>query len=165
MKTELIRILTTSLLCGLIDLMTPPGEREGLRRAVRLLTGLFLLSVMLAPLLRLGTALDLSGFVGWVREREQQAEEEYARMMEEKLTLCTLEQLEEGVYDLLSRRLGIAREDVTVAIETVGSGETLAVSHIRILVRGGAILQDPRQIEALVEEAVGCVCTVAVGYD
>ena len=161
MKQELIRVLTVSLLCGLIDLLTPAGEREGLRRAVRLLTGLFLLSVMLTPFLRLGGGVDLSDLIASVRQMEREAQEEYERMMEEKLTVSTAAQLEEDLYELLTRRLGLGRENVTVRIETAGEGAEWRVDHIRVLLRGEAILRDPRRVEALIEEAVGCPCTAA----
>ena len=59
MREILIRILTVSLLCGLLELMTPAGEREGLRRAVRLLSALFLLTVLSEPLIALGAAVLL----------------------------------------------------------------------------------------------------------
>ena len=77
MRELLIRVLTVSTLCGLAELMTPAGERDGLRRAVRLLSALFLLSVLLAPLsglLERASGIDLGQLA---EQMEEQARREY----------------------------------------------------------------------------------------
>lgn len=163
MREFVLRVLTVALLCGLIEQLTPAGEREGLRRAVRLLSGLFVLICIFTPISRIDGEAFPSRLGAWAREMEHDAQTEYEALMEEKLTLGTTVQLEEALYELLERRLGIARSDCTVRVEAVREGETLVLSHVRVCVWGKAMLADPRTIEALVEERMDCPCTVAVG--
>ncbi len=163
MREFVLRILTLSLLCGLIEQLTPAGEREGLRRAVRLLAGLFVLICMLTPLSRVdGTAL-LTRIGAWARELEQDAQTEYEKLMEEKLTVGTTAQLEEELYGLLERQLDISRTECTVQIKTDREGDALLLSHVWVTVQGKAVLTDPRAIETLIEERLECPCTVAIG--
>lgn len=163
MREVLTKLMAVSLLCGMIEMLTPAGEREGLRRGVRLLAGLFLLSVMLTSLSRTDPLAWLQGLGEWARAAEQEAQQELEMQMEEKLTAGTLAQLEEEIYDLLERRLNVAREDCTVTPETARGDEGTELVHIRISLRGRAVMVDPRQIESLLEEAVGCPCTVSWG--
>ena len=163
MREILTKLLTVSLLCGMIEMLTPAGEREGLRRGVRLLTGLFLLSVMLTPLSRADPSVWLRGLGEWARAAEQEAQRELEIQMEEKLTAGTLAQLEEEIYDLLARRMQLSREHCTVTLEMAQGAEGLELVHIRLSLRGSAVMTDPRQIESLLEETVGCPCTVFWG--
>ena len=163
MRELLIKLMSVSLLCGMIEMLTPAGEREGLRRGVRLLTGLFLLSVMLTPLARADPRAWLREWGEWARAAEREAEQELEARMTEKLTAGTLAQLQEEIYDLLERRMAVAREDCTVMMETAQGAEGIELVHIRISLRSKAVMKDPRQIESLIEETVGCACTVSWG--
>ena len=158
MKELLIRVLTATLLCGLLEMLTPVGEREGLRRAVRLLCSLFLLTTLLDPLARLGALLQEADLGLWAQQMEESTVREYGDLMEEKLTSGAVAQLQEDLYDLLARELGLAREDCRMTLETATDDDGL-----RIDLRGTAALIDPRQIEALISEAVGCPCIVSLG--
>ena len=162
MREFVLRILTISLLCGLIEQLTPAGEREGLRRSVRLLAGLFVLICMLTPLSRLDGAAIFARIGAWAREMEQTAQTEYEALMEEKLTLGSTAQLEEELYGLLERRLDLSRSDCTVRVETAREGDALVLAHVWVSVRGRAVLTDPRAIQTLIEERLECPCTVAI---
>jgi len=70
MKQYLLNILTLSLACGLLDMLTPAGEREGLRRVVRLLAGLCLLCIMIRPLTDLRDAVLSLDLGAWARGAE-----------------------------------------------------------------------------------------------
>ena len=163
MRELLMRVLTVSLLCGLLELMTPVGEREGLRRAVRLLSALFLLGVLLQPLSSIGEAIFRLDLGSPARQWETESGAKYEDWMEEKLTAATSAQLEEDLYALLESELGVSREDCRITVGTESDGEGLRVSHVWIALRGEAVLIDPRRIETRVTEAVGCPCTVSLG--
>ena len=162
MQGYLLQILTVSFLCGLVEMLAPLGEREGLRRAVRLVAALCLLTGMLAPLREARELLAVFDLGAWAREREAEAEADYEELMREKLTAVGEGELREGLYALLESRFGIAREDCEVSFSWA-AGEHLAVEHVWLTLRGQALMVDPRQIEQTVGEAVGCGCTVSVG--
>lgn len=163
MKQYLLNILTLSLACGLLDMLTPAGEREGLRRGVRLLAGLCLLCVMIRPLTDLRDAVLSLDLGAWARGAEHEAETEYERLMEQKLTAVSRAQLHEDVLTLLCEQLGIARENCTLTLEMDDTAQTLTVRRVWIVLHGSAVLRDPREISAAVEAALGCECIVSVG--
>lgn len=165
MKHYLIQILTFSLLCSLIEHLTPAGEREGLRRAVRLLTALCMLCLMIAPLREAGdffTSFDLGA---WARETEQQSQARYEALMEQKLTAVTREQLRAELLTMLSEQFDIGADDCTLTVEFDDgeSTEGVTVRQVWISLHGKAVLRDPRAVEAAVTSALGCPCTVSVG--
>ena len=162
MQGYLVQILIMSFLCGLVEMLSPLGEREGLRRAVRLLSALCLLTVMLAPLREVSGMLAVPDLGAWAREREAEAEADYEELMREKLTAVGEGELREALYALLASRFGIDRADCAVSFSWA-AGESLAVEHVWLALRGRAVTVDPRQVEAAVSEAVGCGCTVSVG--
>lgn len=163
MKQYLINILTLSLACGLLDMLTPAGEREGLRRGVRLLAGLCLLCVMIRPLTELSDAVEGIDLGSWARGLEREAETEYERLMEEKLTAVSQAQLREELLTMLSEQFDIGREDCTLTVEFDDAAQTLTVRRVWIALHGKAVLRDPRAIETAVEGVLGCECTVSVG--
>lgn len=162
MQGYLLQILTVSFLCGLVEMLAPMGEREGLRRAVRLAAALCLLALMFAPLREARELLSVFDLGAWAREREAEAEADYEQLMREKLTAVGEGELREALYALLNSRFGIAREDCEIRFAWE-AGESLAVSHVWLSLRGRAVMVDPRQVEQTVGEAVGCGCTVSVG--
>ena len=163
MKQYLINILTLSLACGLLDMLTPAGEREGLRRGVRLLAGLCLLCVMVRPLNDLRDAISSFDLGAWARGMEREAETEYERLMEQKLTAVSREQLRGELLTMLEEQFGIGRDDCTLTVEFDDAAQTLTVRRVWIALHGKAVLSDPRPIEAAVEGVLGCECTVSVG--
>lgn len=163
MQGYLIQILTVSLLCGLIETLAPAGEREGLRRAVRLVTALCLLCLMVAPLREARERLRSFDLGGWAREMEEGGSEELERLMEEKLSAVTREQLESELYRLLDGQFGISRQDCSLTVGLEEEDGVLTVREVWIALRGRAVLRDPRAIEAAVEEAWQCGCTVSIG--
>ena len=162
MQGYLLQILTVSFLCGLVEMLVPLGEREGLRRAVRLVAALCLLTGMLAPLREVSGRLSMPDLGAWARGWEAEAEADYEELMREKLTAVGEGELRPAIHALLRSRFGIAPEDCEVSFSWE-AGESLAVSHVWIAVRGQAVMVDPRAIEAAIGEAVGCGCTVSVG--
>lgn len=163
MKQYLLNILTLSLACGLLDLLTPAGEREGLRRGVRLLAGLCLLCVMIRPLTDLRDAIGEIDLGSWARGMERDAETEYERLMEEKLTAVSKEQLREELLTMLAEQFDIGCEDCTLTFEFDDAAQTLTVRRVWVALHGKAVLRDPRTVEAAVEGTLGCECTVSVG--
>lgn len=163
MQAYLMQILTMSLLCGLIEQLSPAGEREGLRRAVRLVTAICLLCLMVAPLRQAGACLTSFDLGAWARERESEAQEEYEGLMEEKLGAVSQERLRVELLTMLEEQFEIGTEDCTLTVVFDESAETTTVREVWISLHGKAVLRDPRTVEAAVEAVLGCPCTVSVG--
>lgn len=156
MQVYVIRILTMSLLCSLVEMLAPIGEREGLRRMVRLAAALCLLCLMIEPLREVRDALKAFDLGAWAAGMEREAEEDYARLMEEKLTAVSREQVETIVGELLEEKFAVSGEECTVTVDWESK-------RVWISLRGRALLRDPREIEAAIEERLACSCTVSAG--
>lgn len=163
MNTYLLQILTLALLCGLLEMLVPAGERDGLRRSVRLLAGLCLLCLMLTPLREAREFFSFSDLHLWAEEMEKQTQQDYERLMTEKLTAVTAAQVEEEIYDMLCDRFDLSREMCKVTLAFDSGPERLAVRQVWVSLRGTAVLLDPRQIETAVTAVLDCPCTVSVG--
>lgn len=163
MREYLLRIVTVALVVGLCDLLVPAGEREGLRRAVRLVAGLCILCILVAPFAQLNTTLSESDPRRWLEAMEAQAQASYEERMKEKLTAATAEGWRQALSEMLGERFDIREEDMTWHIEWEEESETLRARHIALGLRGRAIFCDPRKVEAAVEEVAGCTCTVSLG--
>ena len=163
MQAYLIRIFTMSLLCGLAESLSPAGEREGLRRAVRLLTALCLLCLMIAPLHGMRDEIGTFDLGALVQGMEGDGREELEQLMEEKLSVVTCEQWKADLRYMLCEQFGIDGEDYTLTVDWEEENNTVTVHGVWIELRGKAVLCDPRTIEAAVENAWQCPCTVSVG--
>lgn len=163
MKAYLIQIVTMSLLCGLVEMLIPAGEREGLRRSVRLLTALCLMCLMISPLRETREFFRSLNLGTWARGVEGEAQEEYERMMEQKLSAATREQLCEELYVMLDEQFDISRADCTLTVDFEEGDEALKVRQVWIALHGKAVLRDPRTIETAVSGILNCPCTVSVG--
>ena len=162
MSAYVIRILTMSLLCSLVEILSPAGEREGLQRAVRLTAALCLLTLMITPLRELREFAQVWDLGAWAAGLEREAEEDYERLMEEKLTAVGSEQVAAAVNDLLASSFGIDPSLCTVTVECE-EGDTFAVRCVWISLRGRAALRDPREIEYAIRSQLGYACAVSVG--
>ncbi len=163
MKEYILGIVTFALAVGLCDLLVPAGEREGLRRAVRLVAGLCLLCLLIAPFGEIKATLSEWDPRHWIEKLEQEAQQSYEEQMKEKLTAATAEGWRQGLSELLTELFGLREQDMTWQIEWEMGGESLRARHIYLSLRGKAVFCDPREIEAAVQEAAGCECTVSLG--
>lgn len=163
MQAYLIRILTLSCLCGLAEQLTPAGEREGLRRSVRLLTALCLLSLAVSPLWQVRDALGGWDPAAWARTPEGDGQAAYEARMAEKWQTAAEGQLCEELCALLAERFDVAAEDLSVTLSWTEEAGARQLSGVWIALRGGAVLRDPRAIEETVEALLSCPCTVSVG--
>lgn len=163
MKQYLLNILTLALCCGVLDLLAPAGERDGLRRGVRLLAGLCVLCLTIRPVATLRHTMDGLDLGAWFAAQEQTAQSEYEQLMAQKLTAVSREQLREQLAAHLCGTLGLPREEFSLTFDWSEDGAAAQPAQVWVTLHGGAILCDPRVVETAVESAVGCPCTVSVG--
>ena len=154
-------LLSLAVCCAAVELLTPSGEGGGVAGHVRFMSGLCLLCVLVTPLTQLlvdGSLADrMEGAINdWLDEGER-AQEEYSDRWEEQLEEMDAVYAEACLASLLQQKFEIAAEDLTVRVETDGTGET--ISAVRIGLSGRAVWINTHEMEAYIEEMLGCECT------
>ena len=161
MKAYLMSILGASLIAGIVESALPEG---GFKKAMRTLTSLLLLCVILSPAREVTLSDDdlwewLEGLAG----EEEELYESYESIQNEGLLSMGQKHVEEGLAALLGERFGVDPQSLGVSVVCEGRGESIRVVQVEIELYGKAIFCDPHAIEALVGELLDCECRVFVG--
>lgn len=152
MTAYLLTLFGASLAVALVDLLVP--ERG--RRAMRLISALFLLCVLSAPLPRAFRALrDYTQEDGLLDEREG-----YEKQLQEAMDTASRTYFARTLTDLLTERFEFAEGTLRCAIEWGEDGAR--PKRITVILSGSAIWQDPERIETFVGELLGCECVTAI---
>ena len=158
MGEYVLRVVGAAFCVGLLEELLP-GEC-GSKTYVRFLTGLCLLAILIAPVGRL--LASLPDALGELSVPEEQAENEYERILRENLGEAVRQRLGEAVKRDLAERFGVKHERTEVGIRLSEDG-TLAVSRLIVTLRGSDIFKNPYEIEQYFSELLGCECLVRVG--
>ena len=153
---------------GLILIVVPDGIRGGLYKHVRLVGSLCLICLIIKPsaefisyIKELGDG-DLSAIFGDVQENELY--DKYENIYQQYLHGGYGENVGEAVKDGLAEKFSIDRGDVRCLVEfgeEVGGG-VKAPRKITVIVKGRAVLTDPKSIKDFISGVFGCECEVAV---
>ena len=158
MGEYVLNVVCVALAVGILEELLP--SEYGSKAYVRLVCGLCLLLVMIAPVGNLLRSLP-SVFEDSL-EIEEGAENQYERILSENLGEAVRAELTEAIRRDLKARFGVNGERTEVGILLGGEGE-LSVSRLVITLRGADILKDPYEIEDYFSRLLGCECAVIVG--
>ena len=164
MQQYLMSLFVLALCCAVVELLSPEGEGGGIARHIRLLSGLCLLLVALAPAASwaeqgrlpweaLSNALD-----EWTAQSEASGDifKERWEAQSEQIDLTVAA---ETVAEMIEEHFSLAASDCRVMLETDGHGELL---EVRVALTGRAIWVDARQIQTMIRDTLGCACTVYI---
>lgn len=162
MKGYLMSILGASLMAGVVECALPEGG--GFKKAMRTLTSLLLLCVILSP--ARGTVPswdDLWGRLEGLAREEDEWYESYEAIQKEGLLAMGEKHVEQGLTTLLGERFGIDAKNLGVSVVCEGQGESIRVVQVEVELYGAAIFCDPHAIEVTVGDLLDCECRVFVG--
>jgi len=154
MNAWIISLFAVVLAASLVELLLPEGNARAMRRYVHLLTALVILLMLAQPLLTL-VRRGADGFT--LTLPESTVETDYGAIFENAVAHRSRAELEKGLYALLEREYGIAHEDATLHIELNAEG---ALTRIRVILSGKALLVDPAPIEQALAQRFGCAVEV-----
>ncbi len=162
MKSYLTAILITSLAIAVAGLLSPDGARGGLSKGVRLVGGLALICVLIAPL---GNALvelrDIAdGSVTLPPELDY--ENDGSALPDAVLGESARLYVAEMLTQTLEREFGIVTGDVRCSITWKTEDGSDKPTEVRVLLSNKAIWKDPHAIAAFVEELLSCPCITAI---
>lgn len=159
MKQELLTIAAGALLATLLNLLTSQGEKGGIARLMRLLTSLFLICLLISPLSGATEALEQllrADFTLW-----EDKQEEYDSQMQELLDSASKDYIVQMLTKQLEECFQITAGQVEVRLEWKKDGT--APSKATVILKDAAIWKNPRELQAFVEELLGCPCDTAIG--
>ncbi len=159
MKHYLITVAAGALLATLVNLLAPQGEKGGIARFVRLFTSLFLICLLASPLSGAAQALEKLFQFDFTFTEDKQ--EEYDSQLQELLDSASKDYVTQMLKKQLEERFLISPGQVEVILEwkEEGSRPTKAT----VILKEAAIWKNPRELQAFVEELLGCPCDTAIG--
>lgn len=158
MGEYILSVVGAAFCVGLLEELVP--NEFGTKAYLRLLTGLCVLAVMIAPMGRLLSSVEDLFFE--IVEIEECGENEYERILKESLGETVRSELAAAVKRDLAERFGVKNEGTEVGIQLGGEGG-LSVTRLIITLKGGDILKNPYEIEDYFGELLECECRVIVG--
>ena len=162
MREYIISIACVCIIGALVCALTPDGESGGLARPTRLVYALCLIVVCAAPVRNL---------MDWISEFDYEQllppssdGEEYESIFDSAYQNAELDNLCEGIKDILYSKFGIdaAACNVSVRANKEQDGST-KLSQIYITLYGDAIWSDTGAIERYLGELFGCGIITAIG--
>lgn len=148
MKTYLLSILAVSLTAAFLFHLLP--ERPSLKRGLRFLLTLLLLSLLLSPLL--GAKGALAGFFAgdWILDTEE-LQSTYEEKSRSSLLSHSKAYLENLLKEKIVKEFSLSDEDISVRL----LWEEDEPKKIFLVLSGKAIWQDSARMEAFAEELLG----------
>lgn len=157
--------IIVAVLAALSELISPSGGQGKMTGHMRFIAGLCILAALL-PTVKEGVLflkdLGESGYESVMPELPSDGDHSYDAYFYDHLSGMTKEGAEAWVYDTLSERFSVDRQDcrVLVAVESGAEGVPV-IASVNISLSGKGILANPHKIEAYVTEQLSVPCTVS----
>lgn len=151
MQAEILMLFGVCFTAAIGELLLPQSTQNGTRTALRLLTSLIVLLLILAPFLRILKNQDT--LLPSEITEEQADTEEFESIFEKALQAQSEADLKEGLLTLLQKEYGVKENDCQIHVFFDDEGELFRVS---LFLSGKALLQDPLTIERDLAERLGC---------
>ncbi len=144
-------------------MLTPEGEGGGLSRNMRLVFGLCVVLVCINPIKSIILQInDLD--IGSVIDMPDSNDEKYEELLNSAYTDAEVESLKNGIYQMLSDRFGIPREDCSISVRlTQGESAKKELEIIYITLYGGAIFKNTAEIEEYFGAIFNCEIITVIG--
>lgn len=163
MKTYLLTLIAASLIVALIGILSPDGEKGGIAKHMKLVTSLFLVCVLIAPLQTVIEGLQslIDGSFEIIGT-ENDYEEDYRAEMESTLDHASTSYFTEMLTQTIAEQFSISPSDLRCEVAWQTDGDGLTPSGVTVILSGKAIWQDPKAIANFVTELIGCECVTAI---
>ena len=163
MKEYLLTLVAAALTATLFGILSPDGERGGIAKHMRLLTSLFLVCVLIAPLGGALTGLRalINGELS-LPSVDQDSGDGYRDLQDAVLDDASVNYFTDLLNETVARQFSIASDEVRCSVEWTRVDGRLDPVRVTVILSGRAIWQDPHAIEAFVEALLGCECVTAI---
>lgn len=153
MTAYLASLFGSALAVALVDLLVP--ERG--RKTVRLISALFLLCVLSAPLPRAFREIRNYSFSDTVQDNN----DAYTQKMKQAMESASRTYFARTLTEMLSEQFSLPDGTVRCAVEWSDDDGSVP-QKITVILSGSSIWRDPEKIEAFVRDLIGCECVTAI---
>ena len=156
MKEYLLSVLAASLAISLVGILAPNGTQSSLK----LLSALFFLCVIAAPLPKWLSALP--DRIEEITSPDQNTtEQDYQQQAADALNAASKAYLAQMLTQFLEEKFSIPTGEVRCAIQWAAEEEARP-EKITVILSGSAIWKNPNDIETAVTQLLGCECVTAI---
>lgn len=163
MKSYLLTLIAASLMATLVGFLSPNGEKGGMAKHIKLLTSLFLVCVLIAPLKSaaegLRSLIDGDWEIPWAESTDK---ENYQSEMQDAVNSASKSYFTDMLTQTLEQKFAIDTGNIRCTVRWEESAEALSPTQVTVFLSGKAIWKDPKAIESFVSELLGCECTTAI---
>lgn len=156
MQTYLLSVLGASLAVALVGILTPNGSS----RHMKLISSLFLICVLIAPLPKAFTALR--DFGESLSPGESGGNDDYQTQLQEAVNSASRTYFAQTLTQLLQTQFSLTAGEVRCSIRWADDSNGMRPLHVTVILSGSAIWKDPAPMEQFVTDLLGCECTSAV---
>ena len=164
MTTYFLSLLTAMLVSALVGILAPGGENSGVKKHLRLLTALFLVCVLTAPLTEViqrirqwsEGELSLPGL-------EDVPSADYGEQMNDAMSSASKTYVTQMLTQTLESEFAVTSGEMECVIlwdEDADGGIT--PRRVTVVLSGRAIWKDPAPIRQFVTALLECECVVAI---
>ncbi len=158
MQTYLLSLLGGALAAALVGILAP----EGASRHIRLVSSLFLICVLVAPLPK-----AIGSVSSWFEELEEAADAgesgggDYAAQLEAAMESASRSYFAQSLTQMLEQRFSIPAGEVRCTVRWQ-QDEELRPERVTLVLSGSAIWKNPAEMEEFVTGLLGCECVTAI---
>ena len=157
MQTYLLSLLGGALAAALVGILAP----EGASRHIRLVSSLFLICVLVAPLPK-----AIGSVSSWFEELEEAADAgesggDYAAQLEAAMESASRSYFAQSLTQMLEQRFSIPAGEIRCTVRWQ-QGEELRPERVTLVLSGSAIWKNPAEMEEFVTGLLGCECVTAI---
>ncbi|MBQ8140463.1 MAG: hypothetical protein IJ038_02065 [Clostridia bacterium] len=161
MKNYIVTLICVSLICGFIGVLSPDGERGGLKKHINLVASLCVLCVALAPLGSILTGIENMNFnFGGEYFNEDELEEKYDEIYKDNLGNYTAASIAVGSERLVCERFGMNEEDFEIRVSVVCYEDSFETESAALIIYPSGIAKEPREISEYISSLLGCECQI-----
>ena len=156
MKEYLLSLLSAAFAISLVGILAPNGTQS----SIKLLSALFFLCVIAAPLPQWLSALP-ERIEEITSSDPSKTDEDYKQQAADTLNAASKAYLAQMLTQFLEERFSIPTGEVRCAIQWA-AGEEARPEKITVILSGSAIWKNPNDIETAVTQLLGCECVTAI---
>ena len=158
MQTYLLSLLGGALAAALVGILAP----EGASRHIRLVSSLFLICVLVAPLPK-----AIGSVSSWFEELEEAADAgesgggDYAAQLEAAMESAARSYFAQSLTQMLEQRFSIPAGEIRCTVRWQ-QDEELRPERVTLVLSGSTIWKNPAEMEEFVTGLLGCECVTAI---
>ena len=160
MRDYIITLLGVSIICGIIQILAPEGNGDGIKKHVKLISVLCVLCVAISPLggvIEIFSSLDIN-ISGELFGKQDLTE--YNDIYLNTLEIYNAESVSDTCEGLVCERFGIERKSFDISVSLTVCEESFSVNKAVLLIHSKGLMEDPEKIAEYLSSMLECKCEI-----